>query len=241
MIISATGAAFGMRREAEYTAARKMQDFLQVTGIVLKSIPVGEYDRAVTILTTGKGKISAFARNARKQNNRFMAAASPFCFGKFKLYAGRNSYTVAEAEISNYFEELREDLEGACYGMYFLEVADYYTRENNDEAEMLKLLYQSLRALSHKNLDNRLVRVVYECKAMAVNGEFPGVPNKQELSDSAVYALDFITYTAVEKIYTFAVRESVLAELQEVAADYREKIWGHPFKSLEMLDLLPKK
>lgn len=106
---------------------------------------------------------------------------------------------------------------------------------------MLKLLYQSLRALSHKNLDNRLVRVVYECKAMAVNGEFPGVPNKQELSDSAVYALDFITYTAVEKIYTFAVRESVLAELQEVAADYREKIWGHPFKSLEMLDLLPKK
>ncbi len=57
-----------------------MQDFLQVTGIVLKSIPVGEYDRAVTILTVEKGKISAFARNARKQNNRFMAAGSPFCF-----------------------------------------------------------------------------------------------------------------------------------------------------------------
>ncbi len=218
-----------------------MQDFLHVTGMVLKSIPVGEYDRAVTILTTGKGKISAFARNARKQNNRFMAAVSPFCFGTFKLYAGRNSYIMAEAEISNYFEKLREDLEGACYGMYFLEVADFYTRENNDDAEMLKLLYQSLRALLHKNLDNRLVRSVFECKAMAVNGEFPGVPGNMELSESAAYTLKFIADTPAEKLYTFTVSESVLAELQAVSEKYRERIWGHHFKSLEMLDLLPVK
>lgn len=218
-----------------------MQDFLQVTGMVLKSIPVGEYDRAVTILTTGKGKISAFARNARKQNNRFMAAVSPFCFGTFKLYAGRNSYTMAEAEISNYFEKLREDLEGACYGMYFLEVADFYTRENNDDAEMLKLLYQSLRALLHNNLDNRLVRSVFECKAMAVNGEFPGVPGDMELSESAAYTLKFIANTPAEKLYTFTVTQSVLTELQAVSEKYRERIWGHHFKSLEMLDLLPAK
>ena len=194
-----------------------MQDFLEVTGIVLRSAAVGEYDRVVTILTTGKGKISAFARNARKLNNRFMAAVSPFCFGKFKLYAGRNSYTIAEAEITNYFETLRNDLESAYYGMYFLEVADFYTRENNDEAEMLKLLYQSLRALLHKNLDNRLVRLVYECKAMAVNGEFPGVPGDGKLSESAAYTLEFIALTAPEKLYTFMVTESVLLELQEVA------------------------
>ena len=170
-----------------------------------------------------------------------MAAVSPFCFGTFKLYAGRNSYIMAEAEISNYFEKLREDLEGACYGMYFLEVADFYTRENNDDAEMLKLLYQSLRALLHKNLDNRLVRSVFECKAMAVNGEFPGVPGDMELSESAAYTLKFIADTPAEKLYTFTVSESVLAELQAVSEKYRERIWGHHFRSLEMLDLLPVK
>ncbi len=215
-----------------------MQDLVQVTGMVLKTIPVGEYDRAVTILTRQRGKLSAFARNSRKLNNRFMAAASPFCFGEFKLYAGRNSYTITEAEISNYFDELRSDLTGACYGMYFLEVADYYTRENNDEAQMLKLLYQSLRALLHKGLDNRLVRVVYECKAMAVNGEFPGVPGNQELSGSAVYALEFIAASTVEKLYTFTVTEPVLCELQKVAAEYCKRIWGHHFNSLEMLEEL---
>lgn len=213
-----------------------MRDLTEVTGIILKTIPVGEYDRAVTILTTGRGKISAFARNARKQNNRFMAAACPFCFGKFKLYAGRNSYTMMEAEIENYFEELRDDLEAACYGTYFLEVADYYARENNDEEEMLKLLYQSLRALLHKTFDNRLVRAAFECKAMAVNGEFPGVPDNAGLSESTVHALEFIASTPAAKLYTFSVAEDVLRELQGVAAKYREQVWGHRFKSLATLE-----
>ena len=135
-----------------------MQEYTQITGMVLKAEPVGEYDRRVVILTKEKGKISAFARGARKPNSRLLAATNPFSFGEFKLYAGRNSYTVMDAAISNYFEGLREDFEGAYYGMYFLEVADYYTRENNDEREMLKLVYQSLRAVLHKGIPNRLIR-----------------------------------------------------------------------------------
>lgn len=123
-----------------------MQELLTVTGLILKAEPIGEYDRRVVILTKERGKIAAFARGARKQNNRFMASTNPFSFGEFRLYAGRSSYTLAETFISNYFEGLRSDYEGAYYGMYFLEVCDYCTRENNDERELLKLLYQSLRA-----------------------------------------------------------------------------------------------
>ena len=213
-----------------------MQDFVQVTGMVIKVIPVGEYDRAVTILTKERGKISAFARNSRKMNNRFMAGTNPFCFGSFKLYEGRNSYTINEVEISQYFEELRMDLEGAYYGMYFLEVADYYTRENNDEAQMLKLLYQSMRALIHKGLSNELVKMIYECKAMAVNGEFPGVPTDEAVSEAAAYTLGFISETPVEKLYTFSLTEEVLSECKRIAERYRKKSWNHVFKSEEILE-----
>ncbi|MBE5852703.1 MAG: DNA repair protein RecO [Lachnospiraceae bacterium] len=213
-----------------------MQDFVQVTGMVIKVIPVGEYDRAVTILTKERGKISAFARNSRKMNNRFMAGTNPFCFGVFRLYEGRNSYTINDVQISQYFEELRLDLEGAYYGMYFLEVADYYTRENNDEAQMLKLLYQSMRALIHKGLSNELVRMVFECKAMAVNGEFPGAPQEKDVSEAAAYTMNFISETPIEKLYTFSLTNEVLAECQMITKRYRDRIWNHTFKSQEILE-----
>ena len=96
-----------------------MQEYIWVTGIILKQSPVGEYDRRISILTKERGKLSAFAKGARKPGSRLAAATTPFSFGSFKLYEGRSSYTISEAEIQNYFETLRTDYVGACYGMYF--------------------------------------------------------------------------------------------------------------------------
>ncbi len=216
-----------------------MQDLCNVTGMILKAEPFGEYDRRVVILTRERGKLAAFAKGARKQGSRLLAATNPFCFGEFKLYEGRTSYTIQEANISNYFAQLREDFEGACYGMYFLEVMDYYTRENNDEKEMLRLLYQSLRALCHKRLDNRLVRYIFEIKALSLNGEYPGLPEDNRYQESTVYALSFIVNTSVEKLYTFVVTEPVLLELQEIADNFRRHFTDRKFKSLEILNEIP--
>lgn len=215
-----------------------MQESVIVTGIVLKQMPAAEYDRRVCILTKERGKIAAFARGARKPGSRLTAATNPFCFGRFKLYEGRDSYTLTEAEIQNYFEELRTDYIGACYGMYFMEVADYYTRENNDEKEMLKLLYQSLRALCAPSLPDPLVKCIFELKSVAVNGEFPGVPRDRRLEDSTVYALHYIETSPVERLYTFAVTDTVLEELTLVAEDYRKRFMDRSFKSLEILKTL---
>ncbi|MBS7340262.1 MAG: DNA repair protein RecO [Suilimivivens sp.] len=213
-----------------------MQEQVSVTGIILKAEPVGEYDRRVVILTRERGKIAAFARGARKQGSRLLASTNPFCFGQFRIYEGRTAYSIAEAVISNYFEGLRDDFELACYGMYFLEVMDYYTRENSDETKMLGLLYQSLRALQHESLSNELVRYIFEIKALAQNGEYPGLPeNGKSYLDSTVYAMSYIVNTGVEKLYTFTVKPEVLSELKMIADYYRKRFVDRKFKSLEIL------
>ena len=143
--------------------------------MVLSTMPIGEYDRRVVILTKEQGKISAFARGARRPNSPLVGAVNPLAFGEFTMYEGRTSYTIQSVSITNYFAELREDVVGAYYGFYFLEVADYYAKEYTDEREMLKLLYQSMRALINPHIPNRLVRRIFELKALTVNGQAPQV------------------------------------------------------------------
>ena len=204
----------------------------------MKQTPMGEYDRHITLLTKERGKITAFARGARRPGSRLAAATNPFSFGTFKLYAGRDSYTVSEAEISNYFPELMSDFGGAYYGMYFCELADYYTRENNDEVDMLKLIYQSLRALTSQAFSHKLVRSIFELKAIMINGEFPGVLQEVGLQESTVYTVDYIMRTPVEKLYSFTVSEEVLHELRIFNRKLCAKTLDRNFKSLEILENL---
>lgn len=207
-----------------------------LTGIVIKAEPIGEYDRRVVLLTKERGKISAFAKGSRRPGNRLMAPTNPFSFGQFKLFAGRNSYTMSDAEITNYFEELRQDFAGAYYGMYFLEICDYYTRENNDETGMLKLIYQSLRALAAPNFDNRLVRSVFELKSVMINGEFLGVSAQDVLMESTAYTVDYIMKTPVEKLFSFQVKTEVLEELGLYSRKICQRTMDRNFKSLEILE-----
>lgn len=243
-----------------------------VTGMVLNVMPIGDYDKRITLLTRERGKITAFARGARKPGSQFMAATNPFSFGEFELFEGRNSYTLAKTTIQNYFRELAADYTAAYYGFYFLEFADYYCQENQDETQMLKLLYQSLRALESDRYDNRLVRVIYELKAMAINGEGPNVfsclscgsreklewfsirrggtlctackaannmpanGNVLHLQESALYTMQFVLSTPVEKLFTFAVSEEVLLELEAILKNYTATYIDRTFKSLKIFE-----
>ena len=152
-----------------------MRDAVTLTGIVLSSAPSGEYDKRVVLLTKERGKITAFARGARRPHSALLAATGVFAFGTFLLYEGKDAYSLVQANISNYFPELMNDFGGAYYGMYFCELADYYTPENNDELAVMKLLYQSLRALTNKALGRDLVRYIYELKLFTCVGEYPQV------------------------------------------------------------------
>jgi DNA repair protein RecO (recombination protein O) len=144
---------------------------IEVTGMVLIAAEVGDYDRRLVILTKERGKLSAFARGARKPGTALTASCQPFTYGRITLHMGRESNHVQNFEVQNYFEELKQDFDGITYGSYFCELADYLTHENLDDREQLKLLYVTLRALTKRLIPYPLIRRIYEIRALAIDGE----------------------------------------------------------------------
>ena len=141
-----------------------MVETMTVVGMVISGTPISEYDKRLVILTKELGKITAFARGARKPTSPYLGGSQPMAFGEFTLYRGRNAYTVTGMKISDYFSNTMKDIDSMYLGMYFLELADYYGREGIEARDTLELLYFAMKTLSKNIIHNRLARCIYELK-----------------------------------------------------------------------------
>lgn len=215
-----------------------MKDFFTCTGMVLRSRPAGENDRLITLLAGTEGKLNVFVRGARKPSSRFAASSETFAFGEFKLSHGTSAYYLNDADISNYFEEFRTDIELAAYASYFAEIADYYCVEGDDATAMLGLLYASLLALNNPNFSYRLVRCIYVLRSIVLNGEFPGLPSGRVFNEAVVTAVDRIENSDLKHLYTFRLTENAEDELFRLTTEYEKRFMDRHFKSLEVLAAL---
>lgn len=212
-----------------------MSDYIELTGMILKTSPVGDYNKRLVILTAEAGKITAFARGARRQGSKFMGSTESFCFGKFKLIEGRDAYTLTDANITRHFEELRTDYDATVMASYFLEIADYYTRENMEAYEELNLIYASILALISGNFDPELVRCIYEIRSLVIAGEFPGIPTDRKYSDTAVYTVERIAESSIHDLYTFSVSQDVISELSHISERLMKNIIDRKFNSVKLM------
>lgn len=212
-----------------------IDNLTEVTGLVIRTSPVGEQDKRVTLLSKERGKLSFFAHGARRPGNSQMGMTRLFSFGTFRLYERRDSYSLQSAEILNYFEDLSKDVETACYGAYFLELADYYSHEYENEPQLLKLLYTALLALTKPAIPHELTRRIFELKSMVIDGAYdPEPPGKA--GETCRYTWNFIRMTPPEKLFTFRITDEALDELAANVDRSLAKFVDRPIHSLKILN-----
>ena len=218
-------------------------------GIVLNSMPIGDYDRRIELLTGDLGKITVFARGARKANSPFVAASRAMAAGSFTLYQGKDSYNLKQAEISACFEEISNDYILSCYGFYFLELTQYFAHENIESADLLILLYRSLQALASQRFNNKFIRSIFEIKIVQQNGLCPSpervladkllFPEFKDIKKAVWQAFDYIYRSEAKNVFNFLIPEEYFNELASLSQKLIKNNTDKQFKTLSLLnDLL---
>lgn len=141
------------------------------TGIVLRTMRLGEADRIVTFLTAGRGKVRAVAKGVRKTKSRFGGRLEPMNHVALLLYEGRELDVVTQADTLEQFRPVREDLDRLAKATALLEAADQLCQERHAATRLHAMLLGALRALSAR--DGPLLVPAFFLKVLSLEGFQP--------------------------------------------------------------------
>lgn len=158
---------------------------LRDTGIVLRTVKLGEADRIVTILTAEHGKIKGVAKGARKSGSKYSARLESGCVIDFQwITSARDLVRLTQVDAVSANRNIREDLDLLNCAARMLDAVDslceHYSGHND-------LALMTIRALATMN-QTRSVNVcgAFLFKVLSLEGFAPKhliVPNVDARKD----------------------------------------------------------
>ena len=117
------------------------------SGIILRTMRLGEADNIVSIVTEGRGKVRAVAKGVRKTKSRFGGRLEPLNHVALQLYEGRSLDTITQVETLEQFRGVREDLDRLGRATTMLEAVDALVQEGHEDRRLYQMLLGALRTL----------------------------------------------------------------------------------------------
>lgn len=152
-----------------------MQKLYRDHAIVLRTHPLGEADRIITLLTRRHGKVRAVAKGVRRTGSRFGARLEPFGLIDVQLHTGRTLHTVTQVvTIETFAEGISSDYARYTAASAMLETTDRLTDEVVDpNAQQFLLLVGALRTAAAGRIPPSLVLDAFLLRTLAHAGWAP--------------------------------------------------------------------
>ena len=148
---------------------------IKTNGIIISENNFGDFDKMLTMLTPGLGKISCIAKGARRPKSALMAGSQLLCFGEYLMYKGSNTYNINSCETIEVFYNLRMDLDKLKYAAHITKIIQDVTQENQNSYKILQLYLNTLYTLSETDKDMDLVLSIFKLRLLCILGFTPRV------------------------------------------------------------------
>ncbi|MFB2935004.1 DNA repair protein RecO [Aerosakkonemataceae cyanobacterium BLCC-F154] len=119
----------------------------KATGINLKSMPLGETDRLLTILTREFGLIQAVAPGARKHHSKLGGRSELFVVNELLIASGRSLDKITQAETVQTYPKLGDNLLKLTASQYLAELILCHALSEQPQEELFCLLTEHLRRI----------------------------------------------------------------------------------------------
>ncbi len=146
--------------------------YFKTEALVLRTRPLGEADRLLTLLTREKGKINAVAKGARKTKSKLAAGVDLFVYAHYDLFQGKTLPTIIQQDIIETFTYLQENPAAYAHACYFTELVERLLVEGEKTPEIFELLLEGWKALE-VNKDHFILSRAFEMKLLAAAGYRP--------------------------------------------------------------------
>ena len=117
-------------------------------GLTLRKASIGEADLVVTVFTAEHGKLRAVAKGARRSSSKLVGHLEPLTLVRLSLAQGRELEIITQAQVTDGFAALKEDLSSMTRGLYVAELLDGFGPEDNPSSDLFRLAATVLRELS---------------------------------------------------------------------------------------------
>jgi len=191
---------------------------IKTKGIIIAENNTGDYDKMLTMLTPGFGKIGCYAKSARRPTSLLLAGTQFLCFGDYLLYKGSNSYHINSCEPIEVFYKLRNDLDKLNYSTYITKIISDVTDENENSYKVLQLYLNTLYMIAETETNMKFIVAVFKIRLLCILGYTPMLDTK--LSPTILQTLEYIIKAPAKKIYSFEIPEDNVKELDKIADKY---------------------
>lgn len=148
---------------------------VKTKGIIIAENNLGDFDKMLTMLTPGLGKISCVAKGARRPKSALLGGTQLFCFGEYVMFSGTNTYHINSCETIEIFYKIRTDLDKLKYAIHIDKIIQDVTQENQNSYKILQLFLNTFYIISETDKDLEFILSIFKFRLLSLLGFFPQI------------------------------------------------------------------